>query len=135
MAKKPKKDSRFDTWYPIGTFVSKYPVEVSDVEMAFPAKVDHLMPPAEIIPEEFHHSLGTSPWARFTHNWFGGQYGHNITFHPKDKIDAQKAYRHIMCVLGTYSSKHQYKMSAAAYLCSLFFEDVTGSSNKSLVFI
>jgi len=93
------------------------PLEVSDLEMAFPAQIrDRLMPPYESIPEEFRR--GDGYWMRWQNRWFCS----GLPSWPKGKegIDAQLAFRHLHCIQSSYEPKHEHKMAAVAYLASLW---------------
>ena len=96
----------------------KTPHPVSDIAVAFPAKVvGTLLPLRSEIPDEFR-SL-QSPWCQIVSRMFfmGGKF-------PKTKhgIDEQMARRHITAVLRSFEPKHEHKEGGAAYLMSLWFE-------------
>jgi hypothetical protein len=95
------------------------PMKVSDIDIAFPANVKHLMPPMAEIPEDFKRHRG-NPWVDLTSQWFfSGLTGH---FRAKDGIDQRMAMRHLKCVIGSFEPKHEHKTAAVAYLMSLWFE-------------
>lgn len=95
--------------------------DVSDIEMAFPANVSHLMPKMEEIPDEFTSSHGK--WQQvFSDLFYRGLV--DSKWIPKDGIDPEKAYRHLMCIVGSFEPSHQHKAAACAYLMSQWFEDV-----------
>lgn len=98
------------------------PKDVSDIDIAFPAKVSHLMPPMASIPDEFKRFSGE--WVEFQRAWF---YGHRkiASVTPKDGIDASAAIRHLHCIQGSFEPKHEHKEAAVAYLASLWFDGVT----------
>lgn len=100
------------------------PVEVSDVEFAFPADVRHLMPPREEIPEDFKFgTVRMSPWAELMQVMFFE--GAKLDFlAPRAGFDKVKALRHIRAVLGSFQPKHEHKSETVAYLMSLWFEDL-----------
>lgn len=98
------------------------PAEIDDATVAFPAMVGDLMPSQEDIPEEFKQFLGTK-WNQVFSDWF--YFGlKGAKWQSKEGINQDKALRHIGAVMGSYEPKHEYKEAAAAYLMSLWFEDV-----------
>jgi hypothetical protein len=100
--------------------------DVSDLEMAFPADVEKLMPAWEEIPREFKYSFavrGMNRWADIASDlFFHGLKG--ATFTPKPGIDTTKALRHIKAILGSFAPRHEHKEAAVAYLLSEWFESV-----------
>lgn len=105
-----------------------FPVkEVSDVELAFPANVLHLMPKYEDIPEEFKST--DTKWNRFFRHafYFGVS---KLEFKVKAGVDPGKAYRHVRAVMGSYEPKHEHKEAAVAFLLSQWFDDVTYEYKK-----
>jgi hypothetical protein len=96
------------------------PVEVDDVDVAFPASVQHLMPSWEEIPDEFKRHRG-NVWAKLASKWFfEGLPGNVLVARPG--IDRSTAIRHLKCVLGSYEPQHEHKEAAVAYLMSLWLE-------------
>jgi hypothetical protein len=114
-----------DHWYPTGTLTKPYePVDVSDLEIVFPAHVSHLMPPAEDIPQEFLNWNTRNRFQKVISAWIFDSLNADTEVIPKDGIDHVKAFRHIKTILGSYEPKHEYKEAASAYLLSLWFEDI-----------
>lgn len=98
------------------------PVVVSDVNMAFPAYVMHLLPAQEEIPAEFHSS--SNPWHRLAQEWFMvGLPGAQADV--VDGIDGGVALRHLRTVLGSFQPQHEHKIAAVAFLCSQWFSRFT----------
>jgi hypothetical protein len=98
------------------------PADIDAATSAFPARVKHLMPPRDQIPEEFTH-LGNNPFVRIVNTWFfQGLDGAKFT--PKKCIDQSKALRHLSAVMRSFEPKHEHKVEAVAYLMSLWFERV-----------
>jgi hypothetical protein len=110
-------------WYPRGSLPAPYlPVEIDDATEAFPAGIARLLPPAEAIPEQFGRHLGTK-WNRFVgEQFFAGV--KDIKATPREGIDPAKAWRHYSAIVGSWEPKHEYKEAAAAYLLSVWFEDI-----------
>lgn len=95
------------------------PQEVSDVDIAFPAHVSHLMPKYAEIPEQYKRG---GSWGNklFSDMFFNGVKGLELT--PKKDIDPKKAIRHIKCILGSFEPKHEHKEAAIAMLLEEWFE-------------
>lgn len=118
-----------DNWRPIGTLEEPFvPQEVSDALMAFPGQVGHLLPPASTIPQEFTEWRGTE-WNRIANQWFGSGLADGVEFYPKEGIDAERGYRHLRTILGSYEPKHEYKIAGVSYLMSLWFDEVKNWHN------
>lgn len=102
----------------------KYQVqELSDVDLAFPARVEHLMPKYEDIPEEFKNWNNQSKFNKFFCDMF--YRGVNVTkLTPKEGVDPKKAWRHLRAIAGSFEPKHEHKEAAFAYLMSEWFEDI-----------
>ena len=97
------------------------PQVVTNVEMAFPASVSHLMPKREDIPEQYE---GSRVWLQWQNAWFSN--GIERLPVAKPGVDLGTAMRHLSCVQGSFHHKHEYKMEAVAYLASLWFSDPDG---------
>jgi hypothetical protein len=98
------------------------PQDVSDVELAFPARVNHLMPKYEDIPKEFRNWNSETIWNKLTSDWFYKGFK-SLDMKPKEGIDVKKAMRHIRAILGSFEPKHEHKEAAVAYLLSQWFEE------------
>ena len=103
--------------------VAMKPIEVTDLELAFPAHVQRLMP--ENLAK-IHADADYDPrWAHFADTWFA-RGADAALLHPRPGIDKTKALRHLKCIMGSYEPKHEHKMSAVAYLLGLWFEKGKG---------
>lgn len=95
------------------------PVEISDIELAFPANALDWMPPPSEIPHEYwkddcwQHDL----WHDVL--YYGVEA--DIQLYPVEGVDAEKAWRQLMGIKGSFAPKHQHKMAALAYLTSQWF--------------
>lgn len=98
------------------------PQKIDDVDVAFPAKVSHLMPKFEEIPANYPNK---SKWLQFQSDWFyTGIKGKDLKV--KEGIDKRDAIRHLQAIQGSFEPKHEHKEAAVAYLASLWFtEDST----------
>lgn len=97
------------------------PIEVSNFDMALPAKVSHMMPEYKEIPRTFENQ---EKWERLVSEWFfcGVK---NLNMTPREGIDKAKALRHIKTIMGSFEPQHEHKGAACAYLLSLWFTDAT----------
>lgn len=101
--------------------IPTFPVrDVTDLDIAFPGNVSHLMPAPNDIPREFSHAKNM--WNRFFNDMF---YSGILTadLRPRDGIDPQKALRHIRAIAGSFQPQHEHKEAAVAYLMSQWFTD------------
>lgn len=94
------------------------PIEISDVDFAFPARALEWMPALDEIPVEFREGL--TLWNKAADRIFYGSM-EGIELEPKEGIDPYKAGRHIMAIMRSYAPKHEHKIAACAYLMSRFF--------------
>jgi len=98
------------------------PIAVSQVDLAFPANVSHLMPAYEDIPKEFKSLY--NPWVKIFSDFFYSG-AKNIQWNPKEGIDKLTAANHIRCIMGSFEPQHEHKEAACAYLMSLWFDSIT----------
>ena len=96
--------------------------DVTDADVAFPARVAHLMPAYADIPKEF--KVDSTKWNQLVTDWFFSGLT-NLALTPKDGVDKTKALRHLKCILGSFEPKHEHKEAAVAYLLSEWFSDAT----------
>lgn len=100
-----------------------YPIkEVSDVDLAFPTSVKNMIPLYEDIPEEFKSM--NNKWSRIVSYWFFNGLSKNVEFHPKEGVDPEKAFNHIIYVMKSWEPKHEHKTAGVAFLLNEWFEDV-----------
>lgn len=100
------------------------PIEVSDIDLAFPAHALKLMPPMAKIPEAFHR--GNTVWNKLANDWFFKGL-EEPSFHMAPGVDGNQAHRHLSVILGSYEPKHEHKEAAIAYLASLWFTKVAAA--------
>jgi hypothetical protein len=92
--------------------------KISRVDVAFPARVAHLMPPLPLASYKRRAEC-----ERFAMRWFyDGLNG--ATFVPRAGINQSTALRHIRCILGSYEPSHEHKIEAVAWLLDQWFEEV-----------
>lgn len=101
------------------------PTAVTDVDIAFPAGVSHLMPAWTDLPEDFQNDR--SPWCAPVNKWFFSGLKKS-EFKPKDCIDEAMAWRHLKCIMGSFEPKHEHKTAAVAWLMSQWFDRAGGAT-------
>lgn len=110
---------------------------ISDVDLAFPAKVDWI-PMLGEIPLEFHSDSAATKQARFFRAVFYGSGEDRVITNktgllPKPGVDAAKAWRALQVVLATFAIKHERKEAAFAFLCAEWFADIRWETKKGTV--
>lgn len=107
------------------------PREVSDVDIAFPARALEVMPPREEC-EAALKALGPEEerkWRNFQRTWFMSGLPETFQVALKtidgEKVDGNLAFRHLKVIQGSFAPKHEHKEAAVAYLASLWFEDLS----------
>ena len=100
------------------------PTPITDATYAFPANAPEFMPAWEDIPQEFKDRR--TEWNELVNTWFHRGLSEHFSFQPAtvdgELVDALMAYRQISAILRSFAPKHEHKMAAAAYLCSLWME-------------
>lgn len=81
-----------------------------------------IAPKYHFIPKEF--KFGDNKWRDAAEYWFYKGLHKDSKLIPKRMIDKEAAIRHIQCLLNCWLINHKYKIAAAAYLLSQWFEDV-----------
>jgi hypothetical protein len=76
------------------------------------------------IPKEFKVQTNMTKWRIASIVWFRYGLHKDSRLIPKKGIDKEAAIKHIQCLLNCYFINLQHKIAAAAYLLSLWFEDV-----------
>lgn len=102
------------------------PVPVSNAEVAFPTRVDHLMIPYKTIPKDFEDK---KTWLGF----FGDMFFcglEDLKLYPREGVDPQMAWRHLRVIAGSWEPPHEHKELCFAYLASLWFEKVEWKKGK-----
>lgn len=93
--------------------------ELTDIDIAFPARVAHLMPLWDDIPEEYQ--TDRAPSCSIIDQWFyEGLPEYKAV--PKEEIDTEEAFRHLQCILRSFEPRHEHKTAAVAYLLDQWFE-------------
>lgn len=108
------------------------PRKVSDIEIAFPAHVDRLMPEwTHDIGEEWERNPDSATWRKFQHDWMFGPFrGANICM--RDDIDPEEAMRHLTAIQRSYEPKHEAKIYAVSFLASRWFQYVSDKDGNIL---
>lgn len=112
------------------------PFPLSKPEVVFPANALDFMPKEKDIPNEFWPGRGnetetSKKWLRFQNDCFYHGIKPSVQFYLKDGVDGPTAFDHLNAIQGSYAPRHQHKMAAFAYLCSLWFDDVVWEPHTS----
>lgn len=97
------------------------PVEVTDLDLAFPARGPELTPAYEVLPTPFVTALPDNLWRNLFNDVFRN-IAEDVELIPKYGVDADLAWRHLRVVMGTYGTKHEHKEAGWVWLASLWFE-------------
>lgn len=104
------------------------PVKVSDVTLAFPAKVvGTLLPDWDDIPEDFQR-YDYTPWHRLVGKWFALGLKDNEIPEVKEEFDAEEVWRHLGACMRSFEPKHEHKEAGVAYLMSLWCKPIKGGA-------
>lgn len=112
------------------------PVELSPADKAFPAHALDWMPEPDDIPKEYWHtSHYNQPW--YAELWsdifFKGLKA--IELVPEDESWAQgdidRAFNHLLGIVGSYAPKHEHKEAALAFLTDRWFKAARWKLPKS----
>lgn len=88
-----------------------------------PGNIYSLLPKMSDIPEEFKYFDSKNKWCKAVSKWF--YEGMNKSdFKVKEGIDKEMALTHLYEVISSWVLKHEHKHAGAAYLMSLWFDDV-----------
>jgi len=96
--------------------------EITDIDLAFPARVLHLMPSESDIPPRFRDA-GVRD-VQLVARWFYRGLPDDTEFVPRPGVDARLALRQISAILRSFEPRHEHKMAATAFLVAEWFEDV-----------
>lgn len=93
------------------------PKEVSDVMLTFPANVceEHL-PPMSEIPGVFKDHWGHPTVTLVENLAYGNFRGAQVSFRPREGLDPETVWRHILACLRSFEPKHEHKIAGVAYL-------------------
>lgn len=93
------------------------PLEVSDVDMAFPTDGYTRLPPPSVFKTVDRR------YVAFVDEWFHRGIKSGIAqLVPKEGIDPVKAIRHLKSVMGTWDTKHEHKIAGVAFLMGMWFD-------------
>lgn len=93
------------------------PKEVSDPMLAFPANVckEHL-PAMSQIPEPFKENFGHPTVILVESLAYGKFRGAQVSFKPREGLEGEPVWRHILACLRSFEPKHEHKIAGVAYL-------------------
>ena len=91
------------------------PTIVTDVDLAFPAQVHHLMPDRTVIVKS-RDSETFRFYSELAERWFFR--GLSAAEVPKVKsgLDEELVWRHLGCIMKSFEPKHEHKIDAVAFL-------------------
>lgn len=84
--------------------------------------IEELIPSYENLPNEFKE--GTTKWRRSATIWFKKGLHKDSKLVPKSDINKEIAITNIQCIMSSFFINMTYKISAAAYLLNMWFDDV-----------
>lgn len=94
------------------------PVELTDVELAFPAHGLRLMPERGTFERK-------PDWEALAKNWFGNEVKDinllGSLFMAEHDFDPEKAWRHLRAIMGSFEPKHEHKIEAVGFLLGTWF--------------
>lgn len=100
------------------------PQAVDDVLIAFPAKIEHLLPEKDLCETELAAlSDGGARWLQFQTDWFSRGLPAQMRVTPRAGVGVETAFRHLAAIQRSYQLPHEHKVAAVAYLASRWFED------------
>jgi hypothetical protein len=113
------------------------PLETSELDRAFPALYERLMVQDEKIPDRYWSGRRTGleedpPYEGLTSAWMFGRLPADVSFAPREGVDAEKAYYHLACIIGSYGPKHEHKVACVAFLAELWFIGIGVMGRKAL---
>jgi hypothetical protein len=102
------------------------PVEIGDVEVAFPANALEYMPSCEECEAGLRQlePKVAKMWRDFQQAWFFDGLPASVEFELAEGVDGEKAIRHLKMIQGSFAPKHEHKEAAVAYLASRWFTTV-----------
>lgn len=92
--------------------------KVTALDVAFPTRGDLLTPDYAALPLEFRQG---NIWTEAAAALFFG-HRQKVSMRLKEGLDASAASAHLLCVLRTFSTKHEHKIAGAGYLLSRWFD-------------
>jgi hypothetical protein len=100
-----------------------YPItKVTDADVAFPARVIHLMPPYEELVEKRTDREHRRLEGVVQRIFFEG--GNTDRWVAKEGVDKRDAIRQIRCILASFEPSHEHKIAGIAFLLGEWFEGV-----------
>ncbi len=100
--------------------------EIDEALLAFPTidGCEDWVPNWEDIPTEYKNRSNPTKWNQlFSDMFFAGM--KDLELIPKEGVEADKAWRALRALAGTFALSHEHKESSWAYLASCWFDDAT----------
>ena len=113
----------------------EFPTEVTDADIAFPARGPELTPNYDELPDDFrcsnmrgrheevfiHFDLAKSLVFFYAD---GVPLTDEIVFEFNEGITVDAVQRHVQVLVGTFGTKHEHKICGLAWLLSLWMKDI-----------
>lgn len=98
--------------------------EISDVDVAFPARALEWCPPMKDIPNEHKNFNGDSKQRKLCADLLFSDVNYDtLKFLPKEGIDPEKAWKAIRATAGSFTIHHEHKEACITYFLSEWFID------------
>lgn len=119
------REAKADRPAPAPTDEWARPREVSDLLIAFPARVMDLMPDRVFCEE----ALRAMPdrgrqWIEFQRRWFSLGLPKELVVDLHEGVDGEMAFRQLKAIQGSFEPKHEHKEAGVAYLASRWFREI-----------
>lgn len=112
------------------------PLETSQIERAFPAHFERLMVAPERIPATFwrgREGYQPSTFTGLTMTWMMGRWPEGVAYAPMPDVDAETAFWHLHCIIGSYGPKHEHKEACVEFLAERWFQGI-GVRGQSAIY-
>lgn len=103
------------------------PHGISDIQVAFPANIEALLPDFADIPESFRKWNGddeSREWIAFQNRWFFSGLPQEAELTPIEGVKLSAALRHLGCIQGSFEPSWEHKQAAVAWLASRWFVSI-----------
>jgi hypothetical protein len=96
------------------------PVEVTELQLAFPADAPERMPAWDDLPSEWK-DRNSDAWQFCLVNDLLHRGLDDVALVPAEGIDPERAWRHLLSITGSFAPRHEHKVAACAFLISRWF--------------
>lgn len=95
------------------------PAKVNRLDVAFGGRTRELLPPRNLLPDEFQDQRG--PWCDLARRWFFEGLK-TSSLKPKPGVNKTEAIAHCAAIMQSFEPKHEHKIGGVGFLMSLWFE-------------